>query len=100
MSADENNNGCREISAEMVEKIRQEMSDGMSENMGISALLDDEISSAEFTILSAQFSANPTLVTTLKTQCYVLDALAGFSSPDYCYTERIMAYIQRSVSVK
>ena len=79
MSADENNNGCREISAEMVEKIRQEMSDGMSENMGISALLDDEISSAEFTILSAQFSANPTLVTTLKTQCYVLDALAGFA---------------------
>lgn len=100
MSADQNNNGCRETSAEIIEKTRQEMSDGMSENMGISALLDDEISSAEFTILSAQFSANPTLVTTLKAQCYVLDALAGFGSPDYCYTERIMAYIQRSVSVK
>lgn len=68
------------------------------EDMSISALLDDEISSVDFTILSAQFSANPTLVTALKAQQYVRDALAGFSSPDYLYTERIMAFIQRSVT--
>lgn len=72
----------------------------MDEDMGISALLDDEISSAEFTILSAQFSANPALIGTLKAQRYVSDALAGFASPDYCYTERIMAYIKRSVDGK
>ena len=72
----------------------------MSEDMGISALLDDEISSAEFTILSAQFSANPALMGALKTQRYLSDALAGFASPDYCYTERIMAFIQRSVDSK
>ena len=100
MSGDKNNSGCAETSAEIVEKTSQEMSEGMSENMGLSALLDDEISSAEFTILSAQFSANPTLVATLKTQCYVVDAMAGFGSPDYFYTERIMAYIQRSISIK
>jgi hypothetical protein len=74
--------------------------EGLDENMGISALLDDEISSAEFTILSAQFSANPTLMGALKTQQYVRDAMAGFSSPDYLYTERIMSFIQRSVKGK
>jgi hypothetical protein len=70
------------------------------EDMSISALLDDEISSADFTILSAQFSANPTLMGALKTQQYVRDALAGFGSPDYLYTERIMNFIQRSVAEK
>jgi hypothetical protein len=70
------------------------------EDMSISALLDDEITSAEFTILSAQFSANPALIGTLKTQQYVRDALAGFSCPDYLYTERIMSFIQRSVDGK
>ena len=72
----------------------------MSEDMGISALLDDEISSAEFAILSAQLSANPALFGVLKTQSYVLDAMAGFTSPDYFYTERIMAHIKRSVDIK
>jgi hypothetical protein len=74
--------------------------EGEEENMGISALLDDEISSAEFMILSAQFSANPALMGALKTQQYVRDAMAGFSSPDYLYTERIMNFIQRSVKGK
>lgn len=74
--------------------------EGEEENMGISALLDDEISSADFMILSAQFSANPALMGALKTQQYVRDAMAGFSSPDYCYSERIMNFIQRSVKAK
>ncbi len=100
MSPDENNNGGAEKSADSLEKMSVEMNDGMSENMGISALLDEEISSAEFTILSAQYSASPAMIATLKTQRYVQDALAGFSSPDYLYTERIMAFIQRSISIK
>ena len=70
------------------------------EDMSISALLDDDISSTDFTILSAQFSANPTLMSALKTQQYVRDALVGFASPDYLYTERIMAFIARSVAGK
>jgi hypothetical protein len=74
--------------------------EGKDEDMSVSALLDDEITSAEFTILSAQFSANPTLMGTLKTQQYVRDAMAGFTSPDYLYTERIMSFIQRSVAGK
>jgi hypothetical protein len=74
--------------------------EGEEENMGISALLDDEISSADFTILSAQFSANPSLMGALKTQQYVRDAMAGFSCPDYLYTERIMSFIQRSANGK
>lgn len=73
---------------------------GTGEDMSISALLDDEISSVDFTILSAQFSANPTLIGALKTQQYVRDSLAGFNSPDYLYTERIMNFIQRSVAKK
>jgi hypothetical protein len=88
MNLDQNNQ--RNISA----------AEGEDEDMSISALLDDEITSAEFTILSAQFSANPALIGTLKTQQYVRDALAGFSSPDYLYTERIMSFIQRSVEYK
>jgi hypothetical protein len=76
------------------------MGEGINEDMGISALLDDEISSADFTILSAQFSANPALMNALKTQQYVRDALVGFCSPDYLYTERIMAFVQRSVTKK
>jgi hypothetical protein len=74
--------------------------EGKDEDMSVSALLDDEITSAEFTILSAQFSANPALIGTLKAQQYVRDALAGFSCPDYLYTERIMSFIQRSVDGK
>ena len=74
--------------------------EGEEENMSISALLEDEISSADFMILSAQFSANPSLIGALKTQQYVCDALAGFSSPDYLYTERIMNFIQGSVKGK
>jgi hypothetical protein len=70
------------------------------EDMSISALLDDDISSTDFTILSAQFSANPALMGALKTQQYVRDALAGFGSPDYRYTERIMSFIARSVAKK
>jgi hypothetical protein len=84
MSSDQNNQSSNET----------------EEDMSISALLDDEISSADFTILSAQFSANPALMGALKTQQYVRDALAGFSSPDYLYTERIMSFIARSVTKK
>jgi hypothetical protein len=84
MSSDQNNQSSNET----------------GEDMGISALLDDEISSADFTILSAQFSANPALMGALKTQQYVRDALAGFASPDYLYTERIMSFIARSVAKK
>jgi hypothetical protein len=84
MSSDQNNQSSNET----------------EEEMSISALLDDEISSADFTILSAQFSANPALMGALKTQQYVRDALAGFSSPDYLYTERIMSFIARSVTKK
>jgi hypothetical protein len=87
MSSDQNNQNTK-------------AAEGLDENMGISALLDDEISSAEFTILSAQFSANPALLGALKTQQYVRDAMAGFSSPDYFYTERIINFIQRSVKGK
>jgi hypothetical protein len=77
-----------------------ESGEGINEDMSISALLDDDISSTDFTILSAQFSANPALMGALKTQQYVRDALAGFGSPDYLYTERIMAFIARSVAKK
>ncbi len=104
MSSDKNKNGCAKVniqtSAEISENMNQGTSEGMSENMGISALLDDEMSSAEFAILSAQFGANPAMISTLKTHRYVLDALAGFVSPDYFYTERIMAYIQHSISTQ
>ncbi len=84
MSSDQNNQSSNET----------------GEDMSISALLDDEISSADFTILSAQLNANPALMGSLKTQQYVRDALAGFSSPDYLYTERIMSFIARSVAKK
>jgi hypothetical protein len=84
LNSDQNNQGSNET----------------GEDMSISALLDDDISSTDFTILSAQFSANPALVGALKTQQYVRDALAGFSSPDYRYTERIMDFIARSVAGK
>ena len=84
MSSDQNNQNTK-------------AAERLDENMGISALLDDEISSTEFTILSAQFSAHPALVSALKAQQYVRDAMVGFSSPDYHYTERIMNFIQRSV---
>jgi hypothetical protein len=77
-----------------------ESGEGINEDMSISALLDDEISSADFAILSAQFSANPALIGAMKTQQYVRDALAGFANPDYLYTERIMAFIARSVAKK
>jgi len=75
-------------------------SNGVGEDMSISALLDDDISTADFTILSAQFSANPALTGALKTQQYVRDALGGFTNPDYCYTERIMAFVAQSVALK
>ncbi len=88
MNSDQNNQG------------NDKMDEGIGEDMGISALLDDDISSTDFTILSAQFSANPALVGALKAQQYVRDALTGFSSPDYRYTERIMDFIARSVAKK
>lgn len=93
MSSDQNNPGNTPA-------INKPAVEGEEDNMGISALLDDEISSADFTILSAQFSANPSLMGTLKTQQYVRDAMAGFSCPDYLYTERIMGFIQRSANRK
>lgn len=85
MSSDQNN------------QVNKPAVEGEEEKMGISALLDDEISSAEFTILSAQFSANPALMSALKAQQYVRDSMAGFTCPDYLYTERIMNFIQCSV---
>ena len=73
---------------------------GNGDGMNVSALLDEHISSADFAILSTQMSANPSLFDSLKTQQYVSDALAGFSSPDYCYTERIMCFIREKTAVQ